>query len=51
VGITTSAITTSAGFVVSGLAGINTATSSFDLGISIPSATSGAVYKLTLQSN
>ena len=51
VGITTSAITTSAGFVVAGLAGINTATSSFDLGITTPSATSGAVYKLTLQSN
>jgi hypothetical protein len=51
IGITTSAITTSAGFVVSGLSDINTATSSFDLGITTPSATSGAVYKLTLQSN
>jgi hypothetical protein len=51
VGITTSAVTTSAGFVVAGLTGINTATSSFDLGITTPSATSGAVYKLTLQSN
>lgn len=51
VGITTSAITTSTGFVVAGSANLNSATSSFDLGISIPSATSGAVYKLTLQSN
>jgi hypothetical protein len=51
VGITTSAITTSAGFVVAGTQNINSATTSFDLGISIPSATSGAVYKLTLQSN
>ena len=51
VGITTSAITTSAGFVVASPLNLNSATSSFDLGISIPSATSGAVYKLTLQSN
>jgi hypothetical protein len=51
IGITTSAITTSAGFVVAGTQNINSATTSFDLGISIPSATSGAVYKLTLQSN
>ena len=51
VGITTSAITTSAGFVVAGLNGINSATTSFDLGITSPAATSGAVYKLTLQSN
>jgi len=51
VGITTSTITTSAGFVVAGLNGINSATTSFDLGITSPAATSGAVYKLTLQSN
>jgi hypothetical protein len=51
VGITTSAITASAGFVVAGLNGINSATTSFDLGITSPAATSGAVYKLTLQSN
>jgi hypothetical protein len=51
IGITTSAITTSAGFVVADLDGINTATTSFDLGITSPAATSGAVYKLTLQSN
>jgi hypothetical protein len=51
IGITTSAITSSVGFVVGTVTGINTATSSFDLGITTPSATSGAVYKLTLQSN
>ena len=51
IGITTSAITTSAGFVVASPLNLNSATSSFDLGITAPSATSGAVYKLTLQSN
>jgi hypothetical protein len=51
VGITTSTITTSAGFVVAGTQNINSATTSFDLGITSPAATSGAVYKLTLQSN
>jgi hypothetical protein len=51
IGITTSTITTSAGFVVSGTQNINSATTSFDLGITSPAATSGAVYKLTLQSN
>ncbi len=43
--------TTSAGFVIANTANLGTATSSFDLGITTPSATSGAVYKLTLQSN
>lgn len=43
--------TTSAGFVISGGANLASATSSFDLGIITPAATSGAVYKLTLQSN
>ena len=51
VGITTSAITTSSGFVVAGTQNLNSATTSFDLGITSPAATSGAVYKLTLQSN
>ena len=51
IGITTSTITTSAGFVVAGTQNINSATTSFDLGITSPAATSGAVYKLTLQSN
>ena len=51
VGITTTAITSSAGFVVAGAQNLNSATTSFDLGITSPAATSGAVYKLTLQSN
>lgn len=46
-----SAPTTSAGFVIGNSAGTSTATSSFDLGMSIPSATAGAVFKLTLQSS
>jgi hypothetical protein len=51
IGITTSTITTSAGFTISGVTSAGTALAGFDLGISTPSATSGAVYKLTLQSN
>ena len=38
-------------FTIANTANLGTATSSFDLGISQPAATSGAVYKLTLQSN
>ena len=51
IGITTSAITTSSGFTISGVSSAGTALAAFDLGITTPSATSGAVYKLTLQSN
>ena len=51
VAINGSTPTTSAGFVVANTANLASATSSFDLGITTPSATSGAVYKLTLQSN
>lgn len=51
IGINGSTPTTSAGFVIANGANLGSATSSFDLGISTPSATSGAVYKLTLQSN
>jgi hypothetical protein len=51
IGITASTITTSAGFTISGVTSAGTALAAFDLGISTPSATSGAVYKLTLQSN
>ena len=51
IGITTSTITTSTGFTISGVTSAGTALAGFDLGISTPSATSGAVYKLTLQSN
>lgn len=48
---TTSSITTAAGFTISGASGVGTATSGFDLGFTTPQSTSGAVYKLTLQSN
>ena len=51
IGINGSTPTTSAGFTISGVNGASTATSSFDLGITIPAATSGAIYKLTLQSS
>ena len=42
--------TTSAGFVIGNTANLAAATSSFDLGITTPSATAGAVFKITLQS-
>jgi len=45
-----SAPTTSAGFVIGNSANTSSSTSSFDLGITTPSATAGAVFKLTLQS-
>jgi len=45
-----SAPTTSAGFVIANSANNSAANSSFDLGITTPSATAGAVFKLTLQS-
>ncbi len=51
IGINSSTPTTSAGFTISRVTGTNTATSSFDLGITTPAATSGAIYKLTLQSS
>jgi hypothetical protein len=51
IGITTGTITTSNGFTISGGANLSSATASFDLGITTPAATSGAVYKLTLQSS
>ena len=43
--------TTSAGFVIGNTANLSAATSSFDLGITSPTATAGAVFKLTLQSS
>jgi hypothetical protein len=46
IGITTGTITTSPGFTIGGVV-----SSGFDFGINQPAATSGAVYKLTLQSN
>lgn len=51
IGINGSTPTTSAGFVIANTANLASATSSFDLGITTPSATSGSVYKLTLQSS
>jgi hypothetical protein len=51
VGINTTTPVPSTGFTVANAANPNSATSSFDLGINVPAATSGAVYKLTLQSN
>jgi hypothetical protein len=51
IGINSSTPTTSAGFTISGVQNAGTATSSFDLGITTPAATSGAIYKLTLQSS
>ena len=51
IGINGSTPTTSTGFTVSGTANLGSATSAFDLGITTPVATSGAVYKLTLQSS
>jgi hypothetical protein len=50
IGITGSTPTTSAGFVIANGANLGAANSSFDLGITTPSATAGAVFKLTLQS-
>ena len=51
IGINSTTPTTSAGFTISASANQASATSSFDLGISTPAATSGAIYKLTLQSS
>lgn len=51
INIATNAITTSTGFTVSGVNNSGTALTAFDLAITTPNATSGAVYKLTLQSN
>lgn len=51
IGINSSTPTVAAGTVVAGVTGTNSNALAFDLGFSTPSATSGAVYKLTLQSN
>ncbi|MFM6940682.1 MAG: hypothetical protein ACKOXI_01720, partial [Candidatus Planktophila sp.] len=50
IGISTSSITAAAGFTVTGVSSAAAGQASFDLGITSPAATSGAVYKLTLQS-
>lgn len=51
IGITTGTITTSPGFTIAAVGSDGTAKAKFDFGINEPAATSGAVYKLTLQSN
>ena len=51
VGITSTTPTSTAGTVIANTGTNASATYSFDLGFSTPSATSGAVYKLTLQSS
>ena len=51
IGITATTPTVSAGTVTANLGTNASSTYSFDLGFSTPSSTSGAVYKLTLQSN
>jgi hypothetical protein len=43
--------TTSPGFVIGNTANLSASTASFDLGITSPTATAGAVFKLTLQSS
>jgi len=50
IGITSGNPTSAAGTTISGIGGTNSTSHSFDLGFAIPSSTSGAVYKLTLQS-
>ena len=51
IGVAVGAITTSTGFTVSGVNNSGAGSTAFDLAITTPNATSGAVYKLTLQSN
>jgi hypothetical protein len=51
IGVTSGTPTSAAGTTVSGVTGAGTSALGFDLGFSTPSSTSGAVYKLTLQSN
>ena len=50
IGITVGNPTSAAGTTISGVAGANSTSHAFDLGFTIPSSTSGAIYKLTLQS-
>lgn len=51
IGITSTTPTSAAGTVVGNVSGGGTNALSFDLGFTTPSATSGAIYKLTLQSS
>jgi hypothetical protein len=50
IGINTGSITAASGFTISGVNAATLGQSAFDFGITTPAATSGAVYKLTLQS-
>ena len=51
IGINTGSVTAASGFTISGVNAAALGQSAFDFGITTPAATSGAVYKLTLQSN
>ncbi len=51
IGITSGNPTSAAGTTVSAISGGGTTALAFDLGFTTPSSTSGAVYKLTLQSS
>jgi hypothetical protein len=51
IGITATTPTSAAGTVIGNVSGGGTNALGFDLGFTTPSATSGAVYKLTLQSS
>jgi hypothetical protein len=51
IGITSTTPTSAAGTVIGNVSGGGTNALAFDLGFTTPSATSGAVYKLTLQSS
>lgn len=51
IGINSGTPTSAAGTVIGAVSGTNTNALSFELGFTTPSATSGAVYKLTLQSS
>jgi hypothetical protein len=51
IGISTGSITAASGFTISGVSTPTLGQTAFDFGIAQPAATSGAVYKLTLQSN
>lgn len=51
IGINSGTPTSAAGTVIGNVSGTNTNALGFELGFTTPSATSGAVYKLTLQSS
>jgi hypothetical protein len=51
IGITSTTPTSAAGTIIGNVSGGGTNALAFDLGFTTPSATSGAVYKLTLQSS